>query len=202
MPNTSATGGALVPDDSPAPLEGRDLNRLIQQWMSAIIGVVLDSSMIRPSFQTEPPAIPDKGDAWVAFRYSTEGSDTFPYIAHDGSGDGSDGLQRNQDLAVLASFYDTGTNGLADSIMARFRDGTAIQQNNDALLTGQFRFVGCDEPVVVPSLLKEQWLYRVDLPFVLRRQINRTYTVLNILSADGTLVTDEGLTRDISVTNP
>ena len=56
--------------------------------------------------------------------------------------------------------------------------------------------------LTVPSLLKERWLYQVDFPVVIRREIQRTYTVLNVLSSQGTLVTDQGQTRNIGVPHP
>lgn len=197
MTNTSATGGLLAPAASPAPLEGQALNRFLQQWFYGIIGV-LHADLIRPSFQPEPPVIPEAGDAWMAFSLGVRPSDTFPYIAHDQDGAGSDMLQRNEDIAILCSFYDLGSSGEADRNLALLRDGLSIPQNLEVLYP-DFAFVACGDPVSVPVLVKERWLYRTDLPITVRRQINRSYPVNNLLSANGTITTDSGLVSAIDV---
>lgn len=201
MTNTSATGGAIAPAASPAPLQGQALNRFIQVWFAGILDGVLPGDMIRPSFQPEPPVIPEAGTAWMAFSFGARQSDTFPYIAHDADGLGSDELQRNEELPILCSFYDLGSGHDADDNLAILRDGLAMPQNHEALYP-DFAYVACGDTQPVPVLVKERWLYRVDLPVTVRRQITRVFPVRNLQSANGTLYTDSGLTRDISVTNP
>lgn len=201
--NTSATGGPLLPTDVGPPLEGQALNRFLQQWIVGITG--MNPKMVRPYFQTEPPNVPNAGTVWMAFRYDTLASDTFPYVRHDGAaagGNGADVLQRNQDIGVLCSFYDTGTNGQASAFSALLRDGCAIPQNQEYLLAAGFAMVACGNPVVVPSLLQNLWLYREDLPVTVRRQVDRTYVVQNIVSAGAGLVTDVEYERDIVVAAP
>ncbi len=154
MPNTSATGGPLAPAASPAPLEGQALNRFFQGWIAGIIG--LDGQWIRPSFQPEPPNVPDAGEAWVAFRRVSRASDTWPAIVHRGAGAGLDELQRHERIELLLSFYDLGTNGLADAYASLFRDGTAIAQNREPLTLAQMGFMGCGDLIEVPSLLKNR----------------------------------------------
>lgn len=204
MPNTSATGGYLTPSAAPAPLEGQALNDFIQQWVVGITG--LDGTMVRPRWQAEPPNIPTAGVAWAAIGITSRPSDTYPYVKHDPTGLGSDELQRHETLNVLVSFYDLGTNGLADQYAALLHDGTAIPQNSEALGAADMKFIACGEPVTVPSLLKQRWLYRVDLPVELRRQITRIYAVENLLSAQGTLTANDAgngvVTRDIGVSGP
>jgi hypothetical protein len=190
MPNNSATGGPLQPTAVSPPIEGQALNRFFQAFLVGLSA--LDGTMVRPSFQTEPPDVPDKGECWMAFRYSDQPSDTYPYVKHDSTGDGSDQLQRHENINILCSFYDTGTNGLADATMKLVRDGLAIAQNREYLVTQGMAFISCGSPVTVPSLLKTQWLYRVDLPLVIRRAVVRTYPVLNVLEADGNIYTDVG----------
>lgn len=204
MPNTSATGGALSPAVSPAPLEGQTLNRFIQQWIVGITG--LDGTMVRPRWQAEPPNIPTAGTAWAAIGITSRPSDTYPYVRHDPTGLGSDELQRHETLNLLASFYDLGTNGLADNYAALLRDGAAIPQNLEPLTVAGMALVETGDPVAVPSLLKTRWLYRVDLPVSLRRQINRIYPVENLLSSQGTLLANDAgtgvVTRNIGVPHP
>jgi hypothetical protein len=186
--NTSATGGPLAPAASPALLEGQALNRFFQQWITGIVGI--DGQWVHPAFQSEPPNIPDAGEAWIAFRYTRRPSDTFPAIIHRGAGSGSDELQRHERIDILLSFYDLGTNGQADTLAALFRDGTAIAQNLEPLTLAQMGLVGCGEPIAVPSLLKQRWNYRVDLPLTIARAITRSYPVENLVSAPIAIVTE------------
>lgn len=183
----------LQPAPAPAPLEGQALNRFVQQWIAGVLGsAALDPTLIRPYDQAEPPVIPDSGTAWMAFSLRADEGDTFSYNVPNRDGSGVT-MIRQEGLAVLCSFYDLGTNGQAASLSSLLRDSVSISDNLETLTLAGFAFVGCDSQVVIPSLLKERWLYRVDLPFRLRRQITRVFGVPNITSADGTIVTDGGL---------
>lgn len=201
MPNTSATGGYLDPAVSPAPLEGQDLNRFLQQVVVGVTG--LDGTLVRPRWQTVPSNIPQEATAWAAVGVLDRPSDTFPFVGHDVDGEGTDLLIRNETLSVQVSFYDTGTNGQADKFCALFRDGLSIAQNREVLLLGGMVLNSVGTPQPVPSLMKQRWLYRVDLPIIIIREIRRVYPVLNLLSMTGTLYVDNGLPEmDISVDNP
>jgi hypothetical protein len=193
----------LQPLPAPAPLQGQDLNRFIQQWFAGVIGAgSLDPTLIRPYDQGEPPVIPPDGTAWMAFSQRTEDSDTYPSVVINQDGSGAT-LQRHEQIAVLCSFYDLGTNGQAANLASLLRDGLSIPDNLETLTLADFAIVGCEPEVVVPSLLKERWLYRVDLPLKLRRQVTRVYAVQDIASANGTIVNDvNSIVQQINVYNP
>lgn len=181
---------ALAPSKVPAPLEGQDLNRFLQQWIVGIVG--LAGEMVRPRWQAEPGNIPNAGDAWMAFGIRERPSDTFPFVGHkpDVGEFGSNELQRNEELNLLCSFYDLGTNGLADDYCARLRDGVMIEQNRDPLYFAGMGLVDTGEPTPVPSLFKARWLYRVDLRLTVRRLIQRIYAVPSLASAEGEIIGD------------
>lgn len=182
----------LQPSANSPPLQGQALNQFIQQWMAGVIGAAnLNQTMIRPYTQSEPPVVPPSGAAWMAFTQHVEESDTYPVVQTNPDGSGST-LQRHETIAVLCSFYDTGVNGQAAFLASLLRDGIAIPDNLEPLLP-DFGMIGCEPEVAVPSLLNALWLYRVDLPFKLRRQVTRVYGVPNITSAVGTVYTDTGL---------
>lgn len=189
----SATGGYLQPDSSPP--DGNDLNDLFQQAFAAI--TALDGRLVRPAFQDEPPNIPQAATAWMAFRYVSRPSDTFPAVAHDPAGSGSDQLQRHEEIRTLCSFYDTGTGGQANFYLARLRDGLAIPQNREALKSVGISLVAVEEPTDVPVLIKMRWQYRSDLPISFRRVVQRVYSVRNVASLVGSLVTDSGLSAQL-----
>lgn len=187
MPNTSATGGPLSPAVSPTPLEGQALNRFLQQ---VVVGITaLDGQWVRPRWQAESPNIPDAGEVWAAIGVVDRDSDTFPAItAFDTT------LQKHEVLNILVSFYDLGTNGLADYYAALLRDGLMIPQNREVLTVADMGLVEVGRPVAVPSLLKQRWLYRVDMPMTIRREIQRVYPILPLVSAQITTKTDDGVT--------
>lgn len=177
--NSSATGGPLFPQppDANTPLlEGAALVAAIQAWVVGLSG--LGGALVRPAFQEEPGDIPSEGDVWIALRLAATTGDRFPYIEHDGEGAGADRLTRNEDIECLLSCYDLGITGLADRTARLVRDGMSVPQNREAILPIMVKEVG--DMVAVPSLLKSRWLYRVDLPFRLRRAYTRAYGILSL----------------------
>ncbi len=190
--NDSSTGGPLAPSAAEtAPLTGQGLNRFLQQWIVGLTG--LEGSFVRPRAQAQSPDIPTSGEAWCSFGISRRRGDAFPFIGHVGDGDGYDQLIRNEQIELLISFYDLGTNGQADTLAELMRDGAVIAQNRAYLQTQNFDLGFVGDLLTVPSLLKSRWLYRVDLSIEVRRQVSRQYPVLNIESIDGTLVSDTGI---------
>lgn len=187
MTNTSATGGYLAPAAAPTPAEGPALNDVLQAWIVGITGLAGD--MVRPVWQAEPPNIPDAGTAWCAFWTRIDEADTYPFVGFDGQ---AANLQRHERIRLLCSFYDLGESGRAWELASLMRDGTAIAQNREPMLAAGIGLVGCSPLVALPSLFKERWLMRVDLPIDLRRQVDRSYPVLSVLSAKAEIDTDVG----------
>jgi hypothetical protein len=197
--NTSSSGGYLSPAPSPAPLEGQALLRFMQQIIVGITG--LPGNMVRPYWQEEGPDIPDAGEAWAAFKITKRPSDEYPYVGLPNIPAGSLAyqMQRHEELNILTTFYDLGstglnnTGGLADYYVSLFRDGLLIPQNREQLFLSGMGLVKTGDEVTVPVIFKKRWQYRVDLEWVVRRQINRTYNVQTIVSASGDINYDTGL---------
>jgi hypothetical protein len=187
----SSTGGYLRPDPAgPAPLEGQGLNDFIQAWIVGITG--LDGTLVLPAFQGEPPNLPLASTAWAAFNITSYPTDDFPEIVHDpdaNGGLGQDTYYGNEQADVLVSFYDIGTNGAAASNAKLLRAGAAISQNLEPLQLAGFSLLRIGTPQPAPTLVKQRWQYRVDLPITLARRTVRAYLVRNVLSADFTPVT-------------
>lgn len=182
--NDSSTGGYLLPATSPAPLEGQALNRFLQQVWVGITG--LDGTLIRPRWQAEPPAIQPFGTDWMAFGITRRKGDTFTSTIHDPTGNGNDSVYRQEMLDILCTFYGPD----ADNYASLLREGLFVAQNREVLQLNNFGLVEVGEAVAVPEIIKDRWTYRVDMRVTLRRSILRTYPVLNILSAEGTVDTD------------
>jgi hypothetical protein len=203
MPNTSATGGYLLPDPAPAPapLEGQALLRFFQQVIVGITG--LPNQLVRPYWQEESPDIPDPSEttAWAAFRIVRRPSDEYPFVGRlpYQAEAGVTTMQRHEVLNIATTFYDLGSTGpnnsggQADNFAALLRDGLLIAQNREPLTLAGMGLVKTGDLVTVPVVFKSRWQYRVDLEWEVRREISRTYSVLTIVSATGDIYYDTGL---------
>jgi len=190
MPNDSSTGGYLVPS-STAPLEDDALDDFFHDVIVGITG--LTDSVVLPRWQPEPPLLPIGN--WVAFGVIGRRSETFPNVTHTLPGDGTDVLTRNEDLDLLCSFY--GLNCQAYGTL--LRDGLSISQNREVLSLANMGLIAVGDLQRAPELVKNKWLPRADLQFSVRREIKRTYPVLHLLSANGTITPSEGLERAFTV---
>lgn len=197
MANDSSTGGVLTPEASPAPLYGQALDRFIQQTFAPIVG--LAGPMMRPRWQKEPPNMPPNNQNWAAVGVTNFKGDVFAAVVHNPSGQGSDTVFRQEELTVLASFYGPD----AANYAALLREGLSVPQNREVLTANNMGLIEVSDITPVPSLLNERWQYRVDVTVGLRRAVLRTYPILNILSAEGSIVTDNDppLTEPINVTS-
>lgn len=179
----SSTGGPLLPVEPPVPLEDDDLEEFLQGIIAAIAGI--DGQWVRPRWQPEPPNIPPDGQDWAAIGITSSEPDAMPAVIHHSEGEGHDELQRHEELQVLASFYGPHANAYG----SRLRDGFYIAQNREALFLAGMGLVNVGAALTVPVLLKQKWLVRVDVPVVIRRAVQRNYAVLNLRTANGTLIT-------------
>lgn len=178
MSNTSATGGFLSPEVSPSVLDDTALTDFLQSLVVGIAGI--PGNMVRPRWQAEPANIPAYGQNWAAIGIQNRTPETYAYFHRVVSGNTEyDELKRHELLHILVSFY--GPN--AESNCSIFRDGLQIPQNLEAMALKSFGLVETGEPINVPSLVKERWLMRVDLPFVVRHQLIRHYAVESLAAA-------------------
>jgi len=178
MPNSSSTGGYLVPAGSPAPVEDDALDDLFQAVVVAITG--LAAASVRPRWQAVAPKQPEPGTDWCSIGVMESNEDTFPYIGHTPDGNGSDDFMAHEELGVLASFY--GPN--AKKYAGMLRDGLKIPQNTESLASGLIRWVSCGPVHTTPELFNQQWIHRQDMTIQFRRKVVRSYPVENLLVGD------------------
>jgi len=183
MANDSSTGGYLPPAGTPAPAEDTALDALLQLVVVGITG--LPGNMVRPRWQPNPPKQPEPSVNWCAIGVTVITPDAGPYIEHVATD--QDNLQRHETIEMACTFYgpQAGTNA------ALLRDGLSVPQNTETLQLNGMGFVECAGFRAVPELVNQQWIKRYDISVVLRRQVKRSYGILNILSANPTLVSDE-----------
>ncbi|MBZ9939139.1 hypothetical protein LB518_22775 [Mesorhizobium sp. BR1-1-16] len=187
MTNTSATGGYLVPS-TPAPADDEALQVIFQGLVGGVTGIVGD--LVRPRWQKLPPPEPSIDTSWCAIGVTDSEPDDGAAILHHSAGDGSDEMQRHETLFVIASFYGPA----ASQNAALLRDGLALPQNREAIRAQGIAFVEIERAVLAPSLVNQQWRRHVDVRMTFRRQVTRTYPVLNLLSAGGDIASDPAST--------
>lgn len=175
IPNTSQGKPVVLPLNT--PLNDAGLINYLHEWLSALTGI--NAKYVRPRWQPEPPNLPVDGIDWLAFGIVKRESDTFASDTHFSDSDGYNIVRRQEVLHILVSCY--GNN--ADNTMSMIREGMMLSQNREGLAFAGISVIGCDESTIIPELVKERWLYRVDLPFKLSRIIERKYPILNLLSA-------------------
>lgn len=192
MANDSSTGGYLQPTAPSPPLEDSALDAIFQQLIVGLTG--LPGNMVRPRWQPTVPKMPEPTQNWCAIGVTDIDQDFEPTIVHVPDTEGTDKLYRNEILTLLASFYGPA----AMQYAAQARDGIFVAQNHGMLVLSGMGLVDVGRLTAAPELLNQQWQRRYDLQFRVRRQVERTYSVLNLLSSDSTLETDS-VTTEIHV---
>lgn len=177
--STSVTGGYTLPTSTVQPPRHLSLEQFLQTVLVGVSG--LPGPLVRPRFQIEPPKQPDIAENWLAFSVMEERPDANGALLTDG--DGATTYQRHSDLSIQCSFYGPRALDYAELV----RDGFQIPQNRDALTLADMGFVETTSALRMPELINERWFNRFEMGIRLRREIKRTYAILPILSANGTI---------------
>lgn len=180
----SASGGYLKPAGNgstpPFPKE-LTLSQFIQTVLVGVSGVV--GSLVRPKWQIQPPQQPDIDVNWIGFGINVLSPDTYGYVGMDANGVTTS--QRQEAIEVGLSLYGPDWPDIAGLIV----DGFQITQNLEALRSVNMGFVETTPPRQVPDLVNERWVPRGEMSVILRRQITRTYPIVSIVSASGSVNT-------------
>lgn len=192
MANDSTEEGYIAPSLS-APYD-TTLENILHD---AIVGMTgLAGALVRPRWQPAAPVQPAYDVNWCAFGIVRTPVDAFAYEHHDTTGQGSNSVDRDEILEVLHSFYGPAAHAYCE----RFRDGFEVSQNRAVLQSHGVGLIEVGEASILPALLKEQWVKRVDATVKYRRRTSRKYPVLTIVSAQGQLSIDS-YTVSLNVNN-
>lgn len=183
MSNTSATGGPLLPSGI-APLYGAALEDFFQGILVNLTG--LTASLVRPQWQSNPPTQPAPSVDWLAFGVTTQDETDYPAIVHSSAGQGSDTMIYYEQVKVPVSLY--GPNCAAN--IALLRANLYVPQNREPLQLQGMALVDMGNPVRLAEQVNNQWIDRYDATIRFTRELNRSYAVLNLESAAGTVGAD------------
>lgn len=187
----SSTGGFLLPTNSP-PLEDAALDTVFQVFFSNLTGIF--PKFVRERWAPEPQTPPDQFATWIAVGVTSLPSDQYPQ--QEMNADGSYTLTTNETLEVMCSFY----GGFAHKAVRNACDNIMIAQNRESIEASGIFYVSRNDPIKAPVQIQTRWANRIDVTFIFRRQVVEQYNILNVLSAEGELITDTGLTRYFTVT--
>jgi hypothetical protein len=177
MPNDTSTGGFL----SPSNAVSNDL-ALEDIFQIAIVGITgLVGSKVRPGFQPTTPNLPGFDEDWIAYQVKVVDQDTFSHIQHQHllEPGGASVVSRDEEFEVLLSFY--GPNG--GQLLSRWREGLDLDPNRWGLLAYGIKLQFVGSPVMLPALLKERWVRRIDLKATFTRRIKVTYPVRTVVES-------------------
>jgi hypothetical protein len=169
-----------------------DDDALFDFFHDYIVGITgLANESVLPRWQLEPPNIPT-GNNWCAFGITGYETDTF--VAEVQKSSTVNEIHRHEMINLLISFY--GDNPIYYARV--FRDGIQVSQNMEMLNTENMSLISSGDIIMLPTLLKERWLKRVDMPFTVRRQVVRGFPVLSVIGSNIT-VNNEKFTETIVI---
>ncbi|MBL0320457.1 MAG: hypothetical protein IPP74_14375 [Alphaproteobacteria bacterium] len=188
MPNSSATGGYLLPTNT--ALDNNLLKRFLHGVIAGVTG--LDNTLVRPAYQQNSPPITDIDVDWCAFLIRNRRTEAMPWLTQ---GDSDATLGTNELFDCFVSFYGPNSSGYA----AILRDGLQIPQNSDQLNAAGMAVLGSEPLQYLPELVNDRWYERTDITINLNRNLSRTYDILSLLGATGTMYFDDVATEDFNV---
>jgi hypothetical protein len=181
MTADSSTGGPLLPLAGD-PLEDDALDDFLQGFIVGITG--MPGVAVWPRWQPEPPNIPEWGVDWAAVGVSMREGDTYAVEEHES--DGVTIVTRHETLDITTTFY--GPNCQRNA--ALLRDGLGLAQNREPLFRNGMGLVGVGQLQRGGDLVKNRWMQTSELPWSIRRIINRTYPIRDIVALDLTVQTE------------
>lgn len=190
--NTSATGGYLLPT-SPLPVNDVSLDAIMHDLIVGITG--LPNNLVFPRWQPQPPTMPPMTTDWGSIGITGYEPDGFwAQMLHF---DGYSVLRHHQKMNCLATFY--GPNSTSNASL--FRAGLLVPQNVEAIAVFGIKVHHIGNIMHAPELINTQYISRTDVEVILAREIDRTYSILNVNSAT-VIINEDGSTSTAQINPP
>jgi len=184
---SSVIGGYLLPGNT--VLDNHALQDYIHDVLVGVTGI--NNAFVRPAYQPNPPPIPDLDIDWCAFAIRNRRPAAMPWTTQE---DDDADLSTNELFDVFATFYGPNCMGYA----AILRDGLQVPQNSDQLTLVGIAVIGAEDIIYVPELINDRWFERADITINMNRNLTRTYDILSLLGATGTMYFDDIATEDFN----
>lgn len=155
------------------------LKQFIQTVIVGISGI--SGNLVRPKWQPESPKQPDINVNWIAYGIELATPDANSYVGVNA--EGVTISQRHEELEVSLHIYGPDCGGLYGLL----RDGFQIEVNRFGLFNANMGFTTIGPAQHSPDFVNERWIDRIITSIFLRREIQRTYPVLTLVSASGTV---------------
>jgi hypothetical protein len=182
----SSHRGFLAPTNLYGLMDDQDLARYLQQMVAGITG--LDPTLVRPSWQPEPPDEPEVGTTWCSIRKEDFDPETFAWEGNTNvNGQDVHLVVRHEMVNLVAQFQGPQSERTADFLSLGFQ----LAQNREYFTRSGYGFVESGKKVVLPLSRNERYLYVVDLPFTLRRRQQVDYAVHPLTGATAELIVDQ-----------
>lgn len=185
---TSATGGFLIPNPQPTPVNttpaGLSFIQFIQQLLVGLS--TFDGSLVRPQWQQEPPKQPDINTNWLAFGLGNVAADFNAYqstVIEENVPVST--MERQETLPLIISVYGPA----AYDNITLVRDGFQLTQNLTTLRQANVGFAYDTQAQHVPDFFNERWYDRWRMEIYIRRVVQRFYPILTFASASGVIYT-------------
>jgi len=174
----SSTGGYLPQTTT----TDSNLTEFFHDMLQGMTGI--DSNLIRPLWQANPPNAPENGVDWLAYGITNKTQDENAYI--ETLVDASSNLYRNEEIEVSIQIYGS-SHLLTASVI---KDCLEIGQNREALYLNNMAYLGTSETFNVPEIINGQYFNRCDLTLNFRRKVKRTFAILSLVDAQGSIEPD------------
>ena len=179
MANTSADGGYIIATST----TDSDIWELLHDMLQGLTG--FDSNLIRKMWQKNPPPSPENGIDWIAYGFSiSEDEDGGAYL--EPTDETESVLYKHEELELSLQIYGDDCQLTAGII----KDGLQVKQNREALYLNKIVYIGASKTLHVPEQINNEFFNRCDLTLTFRRQIERTYGIMNLVDAQGTIYPD------------
>ncbi len=170
--NSSTESGWLVPLGN-GPDYDATLETQLSGWLTGLTGLA-DGYVVSRWQPNQGPAFAADIN-WCAFgivEISQDDSQAFVDQT-----DSSTQLWRHEVISLQTSFYGPG----GQQLISQFRDGMAVNQNNDELNAQGLSLTDYSAIKSNPELIDTQWTRRYDMTVRLRRKVVREYGVNSLV---------------------